>query len=434
LNKSGVNAIAGDLTVTGGTVKLVQANQIASGKNLALSSGIFDLQSNNQTLAGVQLTGGSINGTGTLTAGTYDLQSGTVTGNLGAGTLNSSGTVALNGTAGAGTVNVTAGTLTLGASERLSNSAALNVSGGTLAMGGYDDAVGAVSLTSGSITGTGGTLTGSSYAMQSGTVSAKLGGTGALTKTTGGTLTLSGVNSYTGNTTVAAGTLALVGSGSIANSAEILAGNTDASSAVLDVSAVTGGFTLGSTQTLGGTGSITGAVTISAGGILSPGASIESLTMDALTMANGAIFKYEYNALLGADVAADLLTVEGNLSLGGAGGTVTLNLLELTNTTFAENTTLSLIQYTGTLDGGFFYGGNTLADGDTVTLDNNTWTIHYGTEPGGLNFASEAIAGSLFITLDNFSAIPEPGSLLALGCLVGSGLMLRRRRNGSGAL
>ena len=44
---------------------------------------------------------------------------------------------------------------------------------------------------------------------------------------------------------------------------------------------------------------------------------------------------------------------------------------------------------------------------------------------GGLNFASEYGSGGQFVTL---TAIPEPGSWLALGCLVGSGILLRSRR------
>ena len=74
MNTTGTNAIAGNLAVNGGTAKLLQASQIASGKNLVVGGGTFDIQGNNQTVANVQLTGGSINGSdGTLTsANAYD--------------------------------------------------------------------------------------------------------------------------------------------------------------------------------------------------------------------------------------------------------------------------------------------------------------------------------------------------------------------------
>ena len=73
-----------------------------------------------------------------------------------------------------GTTTISAGTLGLGGSDKIANLSAINVSGGTFAMGSYSDTVGAVTLSGGSITGTG-TLTGSSYVVQDGQISAKLG-------------------------------------------------------------------------------------------------------------------------------------------------------------------------------------------------------------------------------------------------------------------
>jgi fibronectin-binding autotransporter adhesin len=74
-----------------------------------------------------------------------------------------------------------------------------------------------VRLTSGSITGTTGvliTLTSATYDVRAGSVSAILGGTVGLTKTTGGTVTLyERSNTYTGTTTVSVGTLGLSGCG-----------------------------------------------------------------------------------------------------------------------------------------------------------------------------------------------------------------------------
>jgi fibronectin-binding autotransporter adhesin len=56
----------------------------------------------------------------------------------------------------------------------------------------------------------------SDFDVRSGTVSAVLAGMASLTKTTAGTVTLSGANTYTGATRINAGTLALTGSGAIA--------------------------------------------------------------------------------------------------------------------------------------------------------------------------------------------------------------------------
>jgi fibronectin-binding autotransporter adhesin len=132
--------------------------------------------------------------------------------------FNGAGTVNLTNTnTYVGTTTVSNGTLALGhLTDTLSGSTAVTVDGASaiLSIAGNSDTVGAVTLKNGaSITGTGGTLTGSSYAVESGSISAKLGGSGALIKTTTGTVTLSGANTYSGGTTVSNGTLVLDYSG-----------------------------------------------------------------------------------------------------------------------------------------------------------------------------------------------------------------------------
>ena len=143
-------------------------------------------------------------------------------------------------------------------------------------------------------------------------------------------------------------------------------------------------------------------------------------------MASGSNFAYEYNSGAGvlAGVAGDLLVVSGDVSIAGAH----LNLSDLagTQTAYASGTVLTLINYTGTLSSGFF----DLAENATVTVGSNTWKINYGAASGGINFAGDFV-GSKFINLSSIgalTAVPEPGSLLALGCLVGSGAFLRNRR------
>jgi len=224
------------------------------------------------------------------------------------------------------------------------------------------------------------------------------GNVNSVVKSGGGTTILTGTNSYTGTTTVNGGKLLVNGS-------------------------VTGGgtVTVASGDTLGGTGSITGPVVVN--GTLSPGASIQSLATGALALNNASTFAYEINSGAAAAVAADLQQVFGNLTLSG---TVTLGLTDLagTPTAFAGGTTLSLINYAGTWNGGFFtYGGTTLTNHGVFTAGLNQWQINYDAISGGLNFATEYTSGH-FVTL---TAVPEPGSWLALGCLIGSGALLRRR-------
>ena len=88
---------------------------------------------------------------------------------------------------------------------------------------------------------------------------------GGLTKNGAGTLTLGATNTYTGSTVINAGSLALGSAASIANSRNISV----AGGAVFDVSAVSGGFTLGASQTLSGSGAVNGAVAIN--GTIAPG-------------------------------------------------------------------------------------------------------------------------------------------------------------------
>src|SRR5207248_1623473 len=83
-----------------------------------------------------------------------------------------------------------------------------------------------------------------------------------LTKTTGSTVTLTGANAYTGNTTIRGGTLKLDLSGSIDSSPLIIVGDTGSVGAHLDVTTKTGGFTVGLAQTLKGIGQIDGNTSI----------------------------------------------------------------------------------------------------------------------------------------------------------------------------
>ena len=201
-----------------------------------------------------------------------------------------------------GGTRIDGGTLTLGhATNTLANTGAINVNGGTLALGANSDTVGAVTLTSGSITGTTGVLNGASYAVQSGSVSAILGGSAvALTKSTSGTVTLSGVNTYTGATSVNAGTL-------------FVNGTLAAGSAV----------SVGASGTLGGTGAINGAATIF--GAHTPGNSPGIQTFGSNLTYSGGSSTVEWelvrNTITNAanpNAVYDQILVAGNLDFAGA--------------------------------------------------------------------------------------------------------------------
>lgn len=90
------------------------------------------------------------------------------------------------------------------------------------------------------------------------------GGSRNLTKTGAGTLILTGANSYTGVTDVQAGTLELGASSDLAGTSSIQV----ATGATLDVAALSGGLTLGSGQSLGGAGTVSGDLVFGLGATL----------------------------------------------------------------------------------------------------------------------------------------------------------------------
>src|ERR1700744_3601340 len=143
----------------------------------------------------------------------------------------------------------------------------------------------------------------------SGSYSGPLNGNGSVTKMGTGTLTLGGTNTYTGNTTITSGTLALSAGASLA-SANVLVGP----GTTLDVSS--NAFTLGTGQTLFGSGTINGSVTLATGGNVYAGLDTvygtNTITTN-LTLASGTtVFMDLGTAFNGAN---DEIVVGGNLIL-----------------------------------------------------------------------------------------------------------------------
>ena len=416
----------GDPLATGGTI--TTGTGLATGYTLHTFSTAGTSQFTiDGAAAGPKLSGGlsgtggfTWNSTSTLTLmGANIYQGDTI---ISAGTLQA-GDGGTSGSLGSGAITNNAA-LVIDRSNDYSISAAIAGTGrltklgaGTLTLSGINTYSGLTTISAGRLIGSAASLAGAianaaelEFAQPSaGSFSSAITGAGSLTKTGGGNLILSGSSAYSGATSVAAGRLSVDG---------ILG---DSPIAVL------------AAAELGGSGSIAGSVSVAAGGTLSPGNSIASLATGTASFAAAATFAYEVDSTdpLSLGAAADLLVVSGNLDLDPGNGTL-LTFTDLSNTPapFVEDTTIfALINYSGPWNGGLFtYGGNVLADGSQFSVGSQRWEIDYNrTSSAGLdNFTADYLPSSSFVTV---MAVPEP-STLALAVLVAglTAVAARRRR------
>lgn len=337
----------------------------------------------------------NING-GTFTAGTVTVASNAsnfmpVTGNLniagGASTINAlvmgsrTGSV---GTAVTSNVTLSGGTLTLN---------------GNLAEGSNgSDVTSHLTLSGGALDMTNHSITVDTFTVQSGTLSnvSQLNAGAALTKTTAGTLTLTGTNAYAGGTVVSAGTLLVDGT--------------------LSQSAVT----VGDTATLGGSGMISQSVTVQSGGTIAPGNSPGILSMGSLSLASGATAGMQLNGAT-AGSGYDQLSISGAINLNsdsGAGADLVLTL----NFAPVADQTFTLIDNTGS-DGilGTFATINGEAFGP-----GNTFTLIYNAQSYDFTLSYSGGTGNDLV----IQAVPEPATwlLAAFAGIVGVSLRVRRKR------
>ena len=153
------------------------------------------------------------------------------------------------------------------------------------------------------------------------TFNGAIGGTGGLTKSGLGSMTLSATNSYTGATSLKQGSLLVASNASIASSS-----GTTVDGGILNVNGTAGGVTVNTGGSLGGSGTV-GALTLNSGSLLKPGNSPGNLTAASSVWNAGATYEWQITSLTGtAGNAWDLFTVTGGLNLSALSSSSTFNL------------------------------------------------------------------------------------------------------------
>ena len=437
LTFGGVNTQTGTTTLSSGTLTVnLGAALSAAAAPLVVNGGALNLNNVAQTVASLNGSGGTItlaSGT-TLTDNTAgaDSFSGTITGTNGALTKSGVGTLTLSGAnTYTGTTTIAGGTIVAaalanaGVNSPLGAGATIAIGSGATAgtlkytgTGNTTDRVVNLAGAAGGATldssGTGALIFTSAFtATGAGIKSLTFSGTntaaneiqGAIVDNSGtnktslikagvGAWKISGTNTYTGTTTVSAGTLSLGSSAALPNTAVTVATNTAGGTAVLDLN----GFNATvASLSLGGTA---GADTASAANI-NTGAGVLTL--------GGAVTFTNTNNPLGS-------TISGNLSLGAATRTFTVN----DSVTAAADLTVSAVVSggansgltklgTGTLvlSGASTFDGPTLIQAGTLTV-NSLGNVNGGTS--ALGTPSTVANGTVGI-----GAVAVPGTLVYNG-------------------
>ena len=330
---SGENNYTGTTTISAGTLQAGADNAFSAGSATTLgAAGTLDLNDSANTINALAGAAGSkvLLGSATLTTGdaTNTTFAGVIseTGNVikqGTGILTLSGTNTYTGT-----TTINAGTLQAEAANSFSAGSATTVGGtGTLDLNNFANRIDVLIGEVGSkVLLDAATLTTGKNAINT-TFAGVISETGNVIKQGTGSLTLSGANTYTGNTDINAGTLIV--DGSIASS--------------LLTSVNSGG-------TLAGSGT-TGEVIINSGGILSPGNSPGTLTSIGATYGGGGTYLWQINnatGVAGSTTGWDLHNITpGALNISATSGNqFTIDITGLN----AGNTSGKVVNFNKNLD------------------------------------------------------------------------------------
>ncbi|RDS78904.1 hypothetical protein DWU98_20505 [Dyella monticola] len=341
---AGANTYTGGTTISGGTLQIGNGGNSGSILGNVANSGslAFD-RSDAMNFAGVVSGAGNVvqMGHGTLTLSAANTYTGNTEIDAGTLALSAQGSIAdashvidnavfdISQTSGAsirslsgnGSVILGAQTLTLSAASDtfsgvIAGSGGVTLSGGTQVFAGANTYSGATTITSGTLQlgngGTGGSLAGNvvdngklAFDRSDDIVFAgAISGSGSVQQLSSGNLTLSGVNTYTGGTSIEQGTLAL-------NNASAIGSGTLAMAAGTTLHA-TGGFTLANAITLSGDPDVDvdAGLTTTLAGVISNG----TQAGDLVKTGAGTLVLSGADTYTGStDVAAGALEVTGSL-------------------------------------------------------------------------------------------------------------------------
>lgn len=219
LNLTGTNTYTGQTTINAGVLQAGASNVLANNSAVVLANNtaVFDLNDFAQSigsLSGGGNVGGSVdlgNATLTINQTSNDTFAGVISGSGGISKYGSSRLTLSGDNTYTGATNVFAGTLQAGAVDIIADSSGLimaNVAGAAFDLNNFDQTI--KNLSGGGGSGGNITLGSAIFTIQQDNIANYAGvisGSGDVILNGTGTLTLSGPNTYTGQTTISAGTL-----------------------------------------------------------------------------------------------------------------------------------------------------------------------------------------------------------------------------------